>query len=84
MKRYSTAHARKHLSDVLDFAEAGEPVTIERRGVRFAIVAQTRKKRQRARKIFDWVDDVTASGNWTWSWTTDGVSLQARRKKKTS
>jgi antitoxin (DNA-binding transcriptional repressor) of toxin-antitoxin stability system len=81
MKRYSAAAARQHLSDVLDLAEAGEPVTIERKGVRFVVVAETPKRATRVRKLFSWMDEVVASGQWTWARSERGVTVRARRKK---
>ena len=39
MKRYTVAQVRERLSEALDSAEAGKPVVIERRGVRFRLEA---------------------------------------------
>ncbi len=41
MKRYTAAKARQQFSLLLDAAERGEPVIVERRGVRFRIRART-------------------------------------------
>jgi prevent-host-death family protein len=85
VKRYSAANARQHLSDVLDEAEAGEAVVIERRGVRFTVVAQLRKKKPlRHRRLFDWVDPLILSGNWTWAWTPEGVELVPQEARKST
>jgi antitoxin (DNA-binding transcriptional repressor) of toxin-antitoxin stability system len=37
VKRYSASEARKRISDLLDGAEHGEMVVIERKGVRFRV-----------------------------------------------
>lgn len=81
MKRYSAASARQHLSEVLDEAESGQPVVIERRGVQFDVVARPKKKTRkiRHRKLFDWVDPVLLSGQWTWVWTKRGLEFRARK-----
>lgn len=38
MLRHTATTARKHFSDLLDAAEAGEPVLVERRGRVFQVV----------------------------------------------
>jgi antitoxin (DNA-binding transcriptional repressor) of toxin-antitoxin stability system len=47
MKRYTTATAKQRFSLLLDAAERGEPVIIERRGVRFRIQTDRRSSRKR-------------------------------------
>jgi prevent-host-death family protein len=37
MKRYSASQARARLAEVLDAAQRGMPVVIERRGVRYVV-----------------------------------------------
>jgi antitoxin (DNA-binding transcriptional repressor) of toxin-antitoxin stability system len=82
-KRYSVAEARQHLADVLDLAEEGEEVAIERRGVRFVVKAEPRTKRRvgrRARRI-ELTDPDVQAGSWTWTWSADGVRFAARPKR---
>jgi hypothetical protein len=80
MKRYSAAQARQHLARVLDAAEAGDAVVIERGGVRFRVRAETKATPQRRRtSLVAWMDPAVESGNWTWVWTKKGVRFSTRR-----
>jgi antitoxin (DNA-binding transcriptional repressor) of toxin-antitoxin stability system len=83
MKRYTVAQARQQFADLLDAAERGRPVVIERRGVRFVVEARSSNRRPRPRKaIIRSVDRAVASGQWTWDWKADGLRFQARRRAK--
>jgi antitoxin (DNA-binding transcriptional repressor) of toxin-antitoxin stability system len=83
MKRYSVAEARQHLADVLDLAEEGEDVTIERRGVRFVVKAEPNAQRRPVRRVrrIELIDPDVEAGSWTWTWTAGGVSFATRRKR---
>ena len=85
MKRYTAAQARQHLSDVLDAAEGGEPVIIERRGIRFAVraeKAETKAAASRRTPVVEWLDPVVESGKWTWVWTSKGLGFSGRRRSR--
>jgi prevent-host-death family protein len=41
MKRYSVAQARQQFAELLDSAERGDAVVIDRRGVRFVVEASS-------------------------------------------
>ena len=84
MRRYTAAQAREHFADLLDAAEGGQPVVIERRGVRFAVHAQARNARRPSRRkaIIESVDSAVAAGRWTWSWKSDRLSFQRRPGKR--
>lgn len=82
MKRYSAAQARQHLSDVLDAAEAGEIIVIERRGVRFAVRAERRAASRRQVPLIEWIDPAVESGNWTWTWTAKGLRFSVRKPRR--
>jgi antitoxin (DNA-binding transcriptional repressor) of toxin-antitoxin stability system len=81
--RYTASVARERLADLLDAAEAGEPVIIERRGVEYTLAAaSTPRVRQRPRrKLIAAVDKGVLSGNWTWNWQEGGLSFAARRRR---
>jgi antitoxin (DNA-binding transcriptional repressor) of toxin-antitoxin stability system len=49
MKRYTVAVVRKRLAEALDEAERGEPVFIERKGVRYRLSLDTAKPRRTRR-----------------------------------
>jgi antitoxin (DNA-binding transcriptional repressor) of toxin-antitoxin stability system len=82
VKRYTAAQARQHLSDVLDHAESGEPVVIERRGVRFAVRAERKSAARRRAPVTTWLDPAVESGNWTWTWTRKGLAFTARSRRR--
>ena len=82
MKRYSVAQARQRFAELLDTAEQGQSVMIERRGVRFLIEARRQGRRRSARRkpVIEHVDPAITAGAWTWSWKNDGVRFQRRRR----
>lgn len=83
MKRYSVADARERLADVLDSAERGTPVVIERRGVRYILRAEpvAPRSRRRRRSVIETVDDAVELGQWQWRGTSTGVRFDTRRKR---
>lgn len=79
MKRYTVAQVREQLASALDDAERGEPIIIERRGVRFLLSVE-KEARVRARQPrFETIDPAVANGQWTWVWTKKGLQFKARR-----
>jgi len=82
VKRYTAAQARQHLTDVLNAAESGEPVVIERRGVRFAVRAERKGAPRRRAPVTAWLDPAVATGNWTWTWTAKGLAFTARSRRR--
>lgn len=82
MKRYTAAQARQHLSDVLDHAESGQPVVIERRGVRFAVRAERKRTARPRAAVTTWLDPAVESGNWTWTWTTKGLAFKSQSRRR--
>jgi len=84
MKRYTSSQVRQHLADVLDAAERGEPVLIERRGVRFAIRAEpVRRTPHGTRKpILEGMDPAVAEGRWTWTWRAGGLRFARRGRRR--
>ena len=83
MKRHTSAQARQHLSDLLDAAERGEPVFIERRGVRFTLAAAAPPtRRERAKPLLKIVDPVLETGQWTWESGRDGLVFSPRPRRR--
>jgi hypothetical protein len=82
MRRYSTAKARAEFSTLLDAAENGEVILIERRGVRFSLRSEGRNKpnAKRRRSHIEHVDPAILEGQWTWTLGTRG--LRFRRKAR--
>ena len=82
MKRYTVSQARERLADVLDEAERGGPVVIERRNVQYVIQAKRASRRPRPRQsVIETLDPAVASGQWRWDWTAGGVRFAARRRR---
>ncbi len=88
MKRYSVAQARSRFSHLLDAAEAGDVVVIERRGTRFRLETDRNGTRRAGRRtappppIIEYVDPAVMEGQWTWEWAAGGLRFAARRKRR--
>ena len=84
MKRYTSSQVRQRLSAVLDAAERGEHVVIERRGVRFALRAERASdvRPRRRRSLIQWLDPAVAEGQWTWTWSPRGLKFKSRLNKR--
>ena len=76
MKRYSVAQVRERLADALDQADAGIPVIIERRGVRYRVsVETTRPARKKTMSRLEILDPAVEAGDWTWDMPADGLAF---------
>jgi hypothetical protein len=84
MRRYTAAQARQNLARLLDTAENGQSVVIERRGVRFVLRADRMKRRSRIRRrpIIEILDPAVARGQWTWDWGPGGLRFVARGRRR--
>ena len=83
MKYLKVAEARAQFGDILDLAEAGDPVVIERRGVRFRVVVDAAPATAApAAAGFAFVDDAVLGGEWSWQPARHGVRFKARRKAR--
>lgn len=83
-KPFRVREARARFGEILDEAEKGSEVVIERHGVRFRVVAESpgapdAAARGRVR-LFEYVDSAVDSGNWTWTTAGAGVRFAARRR----
>jgi antitoxin (DNA-binding transcriptional repressor) of toxin-antitoxin stability system len=84
MSNMKVAEARARFGEVLDAAEKGHPVIIERRGVRFRVVAEgARRAPEPVEAVFDFVDPAVSTGQWTWrANATKGLQFAPRRKQR--
>ena len=83
MKHLKVAEARARFGEILDEAEKGHPVFIERRGVRFRLVAEAGAKPAAARPpLIAAVDPAVMTGQWSWVTGRRGLSFAARRKAR--
>jgi antitoxin (DNA-binding transcriptional repressor) of toxin-antitoxin stability system len=82
MKHMRVAEARARFGEILDEAEKGTPVTIERRGVVFRLVAEPlAPSAPKGKPLFDHVDTSVLSGQWTWTHGEGGLSFSKRGKR---
>jgi len=83
VRRYTVAQVRERLAEAFDSAERGVPVVIERRGVRFRLEAILRRRRSTRRSsLVAFLDPAVASGRWSWSWESGGLSFSSRRRRR--
>jgi hypothetical protein len=67
MGRFTASEARKVFFDLLDAAEKGEEVVVERRGTRFRIAVEPRGPRKGKVSPIRVEDPAMLSGQWTWA-----------------
>jgi len=83
MKDLKVAEARARFGEVLDEAEKGAEVVIERRGVRFRVTAEPpRTVRRASPALFESVDPGLLGGQWTWQTGPSGLTFTPRRKRR--
>lgn len=80
MPRYPVSIARERLADLLDDAEAGKPVVIERRGVHYTLTATRPTGRTGTRRrLIASADAAVESGDWSWTWRGSQLAFGRRR-----
>jgi antitoxin (DNA-binding transcriptional repressor) of toxin-antitoxin stability system len=81
MKRYSVSVVRERLSEALDEAERGEPVVIERRGVRYRLTVERApaKRTTRRKPRIEVIDHEAFEHGWTWDLTKQGLRFRRHR-----
>ena len=83
MKPMKVAEARAQFGVLLDGAEKGDDVLIERRGVRFRItVERAPAAPASAEPLFAAVDPDVLEGQWTWETKSSGLTFVPRRKRR--
>jgi antitoxin (DNA-binding transcriptional repressor) of toxin-antitoxin stability system len=84
MKRFTAAQARQRFSELLDAAERGRPVLVERRGVRFVVKAQvpSSTKTRRRKSLIASLDPAVLAGEWTWASVAGGLRFVPRRRRR--
>ena len=82
MKRYTSSQVRERFAEMLDAAERGEDVIIERRGVRYVLRAESgRRARPRRRSLIERMHPAVADGHWTWELGAEGLTFTDRRRR---
>jgi antitoxin (DNA-binding transcriptional repressor) of toxin-antitoxin stability system len=80
MKKYKVWMVRERLSEALDYARAGEPVFIERKGVTYRLsVEPATKKKAPAKARLEVLDPALTAGDWSWDWSGGELKFRARR-----
>jgi hypothetical protein len=82
MKGMKVAEARARFGELLDRAEQGHEVLIERKGVWFRLLAEANGGRGKPAAVFDFVDPAVMDGQWTWKPGKAGLAFAPRRKKR--
>lgn len=83
MTRMKVAEARARFGEILDKAEKGTPVVIERRGVDFRLIAERQRQPSASKTaLFDFVDPAVMTGQWSWKAGAKGVTFAPRRKRR--
>ena len=82
MKRYSAAQVRERLADVLNEAEQGIPIVIERRGVRYVLKVERPRRQRKSRSAIEVLDPAVAAGEWQWTFTAHGLRFGGRRRRR--
>lgn len=76
MKGYRVAEARARFGALLDEAEEGEIVFIERHGIRFTLMAENlRAKPGGPVSTITWAHPAVRAGQWTWEDGPDGLDF---------
>ncbi len=87
MNRYSVADARKQMAHVLDEAEKGQGVIIERKGVLFRLSLDQPKRPPRRSNPpqLEILDAAVEAGTWSWGMMSKGeikfVPTPKKRKR---
>ncbi len=84
--RFTVTEARKQLFRLLDSAEKGEEVILERKGTRFRLMLDPGpKSSDQSFACLDVTDEDVLSGEWTWTAGAEGqLQFQARKKARKS
>lgn len=85
MKGFKVAEARARFGELLDEAEGGETIFIERYGVRFSLRAEEPYVKSR-RKVgpkstITWAHPAVEAGQWTWVWGRKGLVFKDTRPR---
>jgi antitoxin (DNA-binding transcriptional repressor) of toxin-antitoxin stability system len=83
MKCYTMAQLRERLAQVLNEAERGIPVVIERLGVRYVLRAEPARMRRHTRpSVIEILDPAITEGQWRWTWAREGLRFRSGRRHR--
>jgi hypothetical protein len=76
MKGYKVSEARARFGELLDEAQAGDVVFIERHGVRFSLRAEDAPGADpRTKSTITWAHPAVWAGQWTWEEGPNGLEF---------
>jgi len=79
VRKYKVAMVRERFARVLDEAQRGEPVFIERKGVVYRLSVEPPGKAAKARKPYiEVMDPAVEAGQWTWDWSPGKLRFRSR------
>jgi hypothetical protein len=82
MKAYRVAEARAQFGTLLDEAEGGDAVLIERDGIRFRLAVESvSKPAARGPSVIEYVDPDVLNGSWTWTNSPTGLRFRPRHSQ---
>jgi hypothetical protein len=70
-----------HLAEVLDSAERGETVVIERHRIRFQVVVTKATAVRKRAAVIQILDPAVDRGDWTWKHGPAGLTFAGRKRK---
>jgi hypothetical protein len=82
MKGYRVAEARARFGELLDEAEEGETIFIERHGVRFTLRAEgspSKGSKKKPVNTIKWAHPAVEAGQWTWEYGPKGLVFKDLR-----
>ncbi len=83
-RAYNVAEARKEFSAILNLAEGGETVIIERSGSRFRLSREPAvSKAAKTSSYFEVLDPKLNDGEWDWRTGESGLELVPREQSQT-
>ncbi len=71
MPRYTATDARRQLFNLLDAAEQGQEIILERRGKRFKLILEPQKAQNNKNPVV-FMDESLELGEWTWANDSEG------------
>lgn len=80
MKGYRVSEARARFGELLDEAEEGEVIFIERHGVRFTLRAEEAPSKGAPKgSSITWAHPAVEAGQWTWDYGPRGLVFRDTR-----
>jgi antitoxin (DNA-binding transcriptional repressor) of toxin-antitoxin stability system len=73
MKRYTVSETREQFADVLNEADRGGGVIVERGEAQYVITPRRKSRVRAPSPMFEILEPAVADGQWTWTLTPEGL-----------